>query len=236
MTSRVWLCSSLAVLVACMFGFCPPAAAQGAANDTLEITDADGEAGLTDDAAHGHDNAHHGPNPTNANAGNELNSLLAWQSEKALWTLVVFALTLLGLYLIAWKPITEALEKRERTIANNISDAKNASEQALARLKEYEAKLAAAAAQATEIVTQARKDAEVAGQRIVAEAQVEAARQRDRALADIDAAKQTALSEMAARSTDIAFSLARRIVGRELQPSDHQQLIQDALTRLPSKN
>lgn len=236
MMSRIWLCSVLAASVACLLVSCPRAAAQELTNDTMEITDVDGEAGLTDDAAHGHDNAHHAHTPADTNAGESMNSLLAFQSEKALWTLVVFFLTLVGLYLVAWKPITEALEKRERTIANNISDAKNASEQALARLKEYEAKLAAAASQATDIVTQARKDAELAGQRIVAESQAEAARQRDRALADIDAAKQTALSEMAARSTDIAFSLARRIVGRELQPADHQQLIQDALARLPSKN
>ena len=233
---RIWLCSMFAVAAALFIGFCPSAAAQATDNDTANIANIDGEAGLSHNAAHGEDDAHHGPTPANANAGESMNSLLAWQSEKALWTLVVFFLTLLGLYLIAWKPITEALEKRERTIANNISDAKNASEQALARLKEYESRLALAASQATDIVTQARKDAELAGQRIIAESQAEAARQRDRALADIDAAKQMALSEMAAKSTDIAFSLARKIVGRELQPTDHQNLIQDALTRMPSKN
>ncbi len=127
------------------------------------------------------------------------------------------------LYFVAWKPISEALEKRERTIANNIADAKNAAEQALIKLKEYEARLSTAATEATEIVNQARKDAEQVGQRIIADAQGEAERQRDRALADIESAKQSALSEMAAKSTDMAFSLARRVVGRELKASDHQQ-------------
>ncbi len=61
------------------------------------------------------------------------------------------------------------------------------------------------------------KDAEAAGQRILADAQAEATRQKDRALADIESAKVAALSELGAKSTDIAFSLARGIVGRELK-------------------
>jgi F-type H+-transporting ATPase subunit b len=204
-----------------------------------EVAETAAHASTGEAAAHAegdHAAGHHAPDPTVAGGGEALNNLLSFQSEKAIWTGIVFLIMMAILWAVAWRPITEALERRERMIANNIADAKNASDQALAKLKEYEAKLATAASAATDIVTQARKDAEHAGQRIIAQAQDEAARQRDRALADIESAKQIALSEMAAKSTDMAFGLARRVVGRELNTNDHQQLIQDAVSKLPSRN
>ena len=178
----------------------------------------------------------HGPDPTSAYASDSLASLLEVKSDKAIWSAVVFLLLFGGLYAVAWKPITEALERREQSIAAQISDAKRSAEEAMAKLKEYDAKIASAHAQSAELISQARKDAEAAGQRIVADAQQEAGRQRDRALADIESAKQSALSDIAGKSTDIAFTLARRVVGRELRPDDHKQLISESLKNMPSQN
>jgi F-type H+-transporting ATPase subunit b len=178
----------------------------------------------------------HGPDPTSAHAGANLDSLIDIKADKAIWSVVVFGLLFGGLYVLAWKPISEGLATRERTIASQISEAKLAAEEAMAKLKEYDAKLQTAHAQSADLITQARKDAESAGQRIIAESQAEASRQRDRALADIESAKQGALSDIAGKSTDIAFALARRVVGRELKADDHKQLIADSLTKMPSQN
>ena len=181
-------------------------------------------------------NEDHGSDPTSAHAGENLDSLIDLKTDKAIWSTVVFLLLFGGLYAFAWKPISEGLAARERTIANQIADAKRSADEAMAKLKEYDAKLQSAHAQSADLITQARKDAESAGQRIVAEAQAEASRQRDRALADIESAKQGALSDIAGKSTDIAFSLARRVVGRELRADDHKQLIADSLNKMPSQN
>ena len=174
--------------------------------------------------------------PTHANASDNLYKAVDFREDMAIFTAIVFLLLLVGLYLAAWKPIMEGLEKRERTIANNILAAERAASEAQTRLSEYEAKLAAASEEATRMVASARKDAEAAGERIVAAAQEEAARQRERTIADIDAAKRAALSELAVKSTDVAMTLAQRIVGREVKAADHQNLIQDMLAQLPSKN
>ena len=178
----------------------------------------------------------HGPDPTSAFAGANLDSLIDFKSDKAIWSVVVFVLLFGGLYMVAWKPIAQGLAAREQTIATQIADAKRSADEAMAKLKEYDAKLQTAHAQSADLINQARKDAESAGQRIVAEAQAEASRQRDRALADIESAKQGALSDIAGKSTDIAFSLARRVVGRELRTEDHKQLIADSLNKMPSQN
>lgn len=172
----------------------------------------------------------------NGFASAESDSLLELKSDKALFTAVVFVLLCAGLYLAAWKPISQGLARRESLIANRIADAERASEQAASKLKEYEAKLADAAVQAQELVNQAKRDAETVAERIRTEAQANATRTIERAKSEIEIAKQAALSELSAKSTDIAFGLARKVIGRELQAGDHQRLINDALGRLPSDN
>jgi predicted dehydrogenase len=92
------------------------------------------------------------------------------------------------------------------------------------------------AIQAQDMVVQAKRDAEHVAERIKTEAQSNAERLLDRARSEIETAKQSALSELSLKSTDIAFGLARKVIGRELKTSDHEQLIKDALGRLPSGN
>ena len=182
----------------------------------------------------GHGDSH--IDPTHGHASTNSDSLLDFKSDKAIYTGLVFLLLCAGLYFAAWKPISQGLERRETTIANQIADAKRASEQSAVKLKEYEAKLADAAVQAQDLVNQAKRDAESVAERIKVEAQSEATRLLDRARSEIETAKQAALSELSTKSTDIAFGLARRVIGRELNPGDHQQLINDAIGRLQNSN
>ena len=158
------------------------------------------------------------------------------RSDMAIATLIIFGCLLAGLAIFAWRPISDGLQKREKTIANRLANAERASQEAMAKLREYEAKLSAAAVEAQQILSDARKDAEQVGQRLLATAQEEATRQRERAVAEIESAKSLALRELAEKSTDVAMTLASRIIGREVKPADHQTMIQDMLAQLPSHN
>ncbi len=80
----------------------------------------------------------------------------------ALWTLVIFALVVLVLGKYAWSPLLSGLQARERFIGEALESAGRDREAAEARLKEYEQKLAKARDEATAIVDEARRDAEVA--------------------------------------------------------------------------
>ena len=60
--------------------------------------------------------------------------------------------------------------------------------------------------------------------------------QKDRALREIEAAKNGALEELARKSVDQAVGLAGRIVGKQLNKDDHAELIQDTLQRMPIHN
>jgi len=174
--------------------------------------------------------------PTHANATPDLANPLELRTDFAIFSLLVFLALLAVLYALAWKPLMKGLDLRERLISGQVEEARAASEQAAAKLKEYEAKLADAAVQAQDMVVQAKRDAEHVAERIKTEAQSNAERLLDRARSEIETAKQSALSELSLKSTDIAFGLARKVIGRELKTSDHEQLIKDALGRLPSGN
>ncbi len=216
--------------------------AKKAESSTAEVEHADEVAKAADSHGAGEHSGehgageHHDSDPTHANVSDATYEVIDWRTDMAFFSAVVFGLLLVVLGATAWKPIMEGLEKRERGIANNIAQAQKAASEATAKLAEYEAKLAGAAEESQRIVAEARKDAEAAGQKLIAAAQEEAARSRDRAVADIESAKRVALSELASQSTDVAMSLAQRVVGREVRAEDHQGLIQEMLSKLPSNN
>ena len=154
----------------------------------------------------------------------------------AIWTAVVFLVTLIVLWKFAWGLITVGLQKREDSIAENIATAKNAAEEARRLTSEYEAKLASAADEVREMLEEARRDADATRQRIVNEAQEAATEEKSRALREIELAKNQALEKLLQESVNRAFDLAGQIVGRDLKTEDHARLIKDTLENLPNQN
>ena len=71
---------------------------------------------------------------------------------------------------------------------------------------------------------------------IIEEANKAAAAEMDRATREIDATKNSAISEIAEYSVNIAFRLASGAVQREMKPDDHRNLIEDALKQFSSDN
>jgi F-type H+-transporting ATPase subunit b len=221
--------AGLFLLSACVLGSSSLADEEKSPAEKDATTHASGD---THAAGHGHDDMDN----THKDAPADMESPDSIRLDKTLFTLVVFLLLLGGLYLVAWNPIMEGLSKREADINTLIANTEKASADAAAKLREYELKLQAAAQEAQSMIAQARKDAEASGQRIIADSQAEAARQKGQALAEIESAKRVAIAELSSKSTELAFTLAKRIVGRELRAEDHQQLVADVLSQFPSRN
>jgi F-type H+-transporting ATPase subunit b len=204
-----------------------------AATDALHPT----KEGSAAEPGHGDGHAAHDPHDlTHANASAALSSPIEWRFDQALATGLVFAVLLLILAKLAWRPIMNGLDTREASIHKMIEDARLSAEAATQRLKDYEARLAAAAAESRTILAQAQQEAEKSSAKIIADAKQVAQQERARAVADIEAAKSSALDSIAERSVDLAVMLAGRIVGKQLSSTDHVQLIQDALEKFPSQN
>ena len=150
----------------------------------------------------------------------------------ALWTLVIFAVVIFVLGRFAWGPILGGLQAREKFIRESLESAKRDREAAEARLKEYTDKLVAARGEATAIVDEGRRDADEVKRRIEAEARNEANLLIERARREIDIAKETAVKELYILAARLTTQAASKVLRREIQPSDHERLIRDAMQEL----
>jgi F-type H+-transporting ATPase subunit b len=153
---------------------------------------------------------------------------------------VVFVVLLVVLWKLAWGPITDGLDKREKYIAAQIAQAEKNNADARRLLDEYQQKLTGAEGEVRAIFDQARHDAEQAGKALIEKARVEAQRERDQGVREIEQATAGALKELADRSATLAVELAGKIVGAHLKPADHATLIKQAVAEFaqakPSNN
>jgi len=150
----------------------------------------------------------------------------------ALWTLVIFGLVVLVLGKYAWKPILGGLQQREEFIRASLTQAKQDREAAEARLKEYSDKLVSARAEASAIVDEARRDAEVVKRHFQEETQAEANRTIERARREIKIAQETAVKELYVLAAQLTTDVAGKILEREINPADHDRLIRDSIRAL----
>jgi len=165
-----------------------------------------------------------------AEEGGEAPSLFAGDLGNSVWTLLIFVVVLVVLGKFAWGPILNTLQTRESFIREALEKAKHDREAAEARLKEYEQKLAAARGEASAIVDEGRRDADVVKRRIEAAAKEEADKMIERARREIQIATDTATKELYTLSAKLATQLAAQVIGRELTPQDHQRLISEAIS------
>src|SRR5262245_27567766 len=105
-----------------------------------------------------------------AEAEHESPSLFAGDLGNSFWTLLIFVLVLVVLGKYAWGPILNALQSREQFIREALEKAKREREEAEARLREYEERLAGARGEASAIVDEGRRDAEAVKRRVEEEA------------------------------------------------------------------
>jgi F-type H+-transporting ATPase subunit b len=151
------------------------------------------------------------------------------KGDLAVWTAAVFVVLLLVLWKFAWGPLAQGLERRERAIAEQIAQAERAHQQAQELLAQYEQRLAQARDEVRAILDQGRRDAEQVGRDLIEKARSDAAAEQQHALRQIDAATAAALKELADRSAGLAVELAGKILRIELKPSDHADLIRQAV-------
>ena len=170
--------------------------------------------------------------PAFAAGGGGENNIFAGDFGNVLWTLLIFFLVLVVLGKYAWGPLLDSLKAREDFIRESLETAKRDRDEAETRLKDYDDKLNEARAEATAIVEEGRRDADVMRQRVEEEAKAEAEKMIDRAKREISIAKETAVKELYTLSGTLATDIATRIVGREIKPEDHERLIAESISEL----
>ncbi len=197
---------------------------------TEKVADGHDAAGAHQDgggeAADAHGDGHGGEHVGHKGVTEDVSS---FSPSLATYTVIVF-LGLFGLlYKFAWGPISEGLDKRESGIRQSIADAESAREQAASMLSDHEAKLAGVQEEVKEILAEARRDAEHTKNEIMAAAQTEAEATRDRALGDIERARDQALKDLFDQVSTQVAAATEHVLGRSLDAADQQRLIAEAL-------
>ena len=152
----------------------------------------------------------------------------------AITTLIVFAVLMAVLGKYAWGPIATGLKAREDRIRKDIADAEAARARAEATLKEYSARLATAEQQVRDMIAKATAEGETVAAGIRTRAQQEAEETRERALRDIDAARDQAVSQVHEQAAVLATSVAEKILRRNLNADDQRDLVAQSLSELPT--
>jgi F-type H+-transporting ATPase subunit b len=124
------------------------------------------------------------------------------------------------------------LKAREERIRNDIAEAEATRAKAEATLKEYSAKLTAAEDSIRQMLASATADGEKLATSIRMKAQAEAEDIKERANKDIESAKDSALREIYEKTADLATSVAEKIIRRNLNAADQQDLVRQSLEQL----
>lgn len=172
-----------------------------------------------DEAAHGHEKA--GVLPT-----------IAQGFVPMLISIVVFLVVTVVLSVKVWPAILGGLKDREKKIKDEIEGAELARQQAKDALEQYQQSLAQARAEAQKEIDKARAQAQIIGAELKAKADVELNAMREKAMRDIDNAKKAAVSEIYSHSTQLATTMAGKILRREVNSGDTQRLLDESVAQL----
>jgi F-type H+-transporting ATPase subunit b len=149
-----------------------------------------------------------------------------------IWTLVVFGLTMLLLWKVAFPRIGEALDKRQRAIEDSIDAAERTRREADELLAEYRERLAEARGQADEIVSRARRTAEHAESETMADARRKREEMMEQTRRDIEAETRRAIQQIRAEVADLTILATEKVTRKSLDSDDQKRLVDEALSEL----
>lgn len=149
-----------------------------------------------------------------------------------IWTIVTFLIlvALLGKY--AWRPLLDALERRQDAIRKSLDEARQAKKE-LERLNEESARiLAAARVEADGIISRSRADASRAGDELKQKARADAETIVRNAERQIQLETSRAVQRVRQEAVDISIAIASKIIQRNLSKEDNERLIAETLNEI----
>lgn len=144
------------------------------------------------------------------------------------------AFLVLAVVLIKWgvPPIRQAMADRTERIREEVEAAERIREEAAAEESAREDELKEARQEATGLVESARQEADEYRTAERERIDAEMAERREQAQADIDAAREQALSDIRGEVATLAIGAAEEVVGRNLDRSANERLVEDFIDRV----
>ena len=152
------------------------------------------------------------------------------------WEIIFTWANLLILFLlmkkILFKPIKNILEQRENEVNSMYADADEAKKNAESMEKEYTEKLSVAKNEANDIVKNAVKTAELRSEEIIKDARNQATNINNKAHKDIETDKQNAINEVKRDISEIAVSIAEKVIEKDINEKDYNRLIENFINEM----
>jgi F-type H+-transporting ATPase subunit b len=153
-------------------------------------------------------------------------------SQMVMWTWVVFVITLIVLYKVAWKPILAVLDKREKDIQDSIDNAATIREELDALDETKATTIAEADAKAKSVLENARKGAHVQAELIESKARDEAKILEENAHREIEASRAKAEETLRVESAALARGLAGKLINENLDDEKNRALTDKLIEEL----
>ena len=155
----------------------------------------------------------------------EFQSFIGVDPWTALFTLLNFLLVFFVGKKFLWKPVMKIIQDRQKEIDDMYAEADTSRNNAKALEKEYKEKLSAAAETGERMVKEAVARGQSREEEIIRNANREANNILEKASRDIALEKKKAINDAKSEISGLAMAIAGKVVERELQAADQEQLI-----------
>jgi F-type H+-transporting ATPase subunit b len=149
-----------------------------------------------------------------------------------IWTIVCFLIALFVLKRYAFGPIQGMLDKRQETIADSITAAEDARDEAQRLLEQHKQLIGEARSEAEGILAEARKTRESMESRMKEETETERQRRLEETRKEIAAETTRAIAQIRSEVADLTLEAASRVVGKTLDTERDRELISEAIAGL----
>ena len=152
-----------------------------------------------------------------------------------IWTILTFLVLVALLARFAWRPLLEALERRQAAIAKSLEDAQRA-RQELERLQRESAQMMRQArVEAESIISRSRSDAEALREELKQKSRAEAAAIVKNAEKQIQLETARAIQQIRNETIDLSVAIASKILRRQVSKDDHEGLIEETLKQVETR-
>ena len=156
-----------------------------------------------------------------------------------IWQILLSLANLLIMFLILksflFKPVQKVFDTRKEEVDTMYAQANESRSQAEDMKREYETRLAAAREEADGLVRSAVQTAQKRSDAIVAEASSQASHLKQKASEEIAQERRQMLQDVRGEISDIAVSIASKVVEREINAQDHQDFVDDFIRNVGDK-
>ena len=160
-------------------------------------------------------------------------NLLSPNTGLMFWTLVIFVVLLFILAKFAFKPLTAAVEAREKQLSDAIEQAKADRAAAAQHLAEQTKALDAARAEAQRVIAEGRMTGEKLRNEMLEQTKHQQHELLERARAEIDTERKRAIADLRREAVELALAGASKVIERNLDDQSNRKLVESFLATVP---